>query len=360
MTIGYTIRYQILITVVTVLLFFFLLVFTLVTITNSDDNNSYAKKKKITSQSDIDQISSDDNNNNVNLDFQQTLRSTSSKLAILTFGDIHKSQFITAKPILDQYGFKGSFFVTCNMVGKNSNMDWQDLETLYSEGHDVEAKGEKDLNSLSSDNLDFQVSQSKNCLLEHGITPVTTFAVPHGNAVNNYTVINAIAKYYDMAINGFSNLMLLDCNVVKKQQLQQHELHGGGITGTLSSTDHQQNDCKTYSADGRLTTVNRYSIREWSHNANDRKFDYNSSAIFDKFVKVVNSQSKYNDNKDGIIDAIPLVAYHSIDNDRTTSSTDIDLFAAEMKYLYDNGFKVITMKDIGYDEMSNRLYVKRV
>lgn len=29
-----------------------------------------------------------------------------------------------------------------------------------------------------------------------------------------------------------------------------------------------------------------------------------------------------------------------------------------MKYLYENGFRVITMKDLGYDEMSNRLYVK--
>ena len=31
-----------------------------------------------------------------------------------------------------------------------------------------------------------------------------------------------------------------------------------------------------------------------------------------------------------------------------------------MKYLYDNGFKVMTMKDLGYHEMSNRLYVKNM
>ena len=42
------------------------------------------------------------------------------------------------------------------------------------------------------------------------------------------------------------------------------------------------------------------------------------------------------------------------------SSTNIDLFRAEMKYLHDNGFKVMTMKDLGYDEMSNRLYVKNM
>jgi hypothetical protein len=32
-----------------------------------------------------------------------------AKLAILTFGDIHKNQFTVVKPILDKYGFKGSF-----------------------------------------------------------------------------------------------------------------------------------------------------------------------------------------------------------------------------------------------------------
>ena len=41
-----------------------------------------------------------------------------SKVAILTFGDGWKSQFTNAKPILDKYGFKASFFVTCDRVGK--------------------------------------------------------------------------------------------------------------------------------------------------------------------------------------------------------------------------------------------------
>jgi hypothetical protein len=35
----------------------------------------------------------------------------------------------------------------------------------------------------------------------------------------------------------------------------------------------------------------------------------------------------------------------------------LNLFDAEMKYLYDNGFKVITMADLGYDENSKNLYI---
>lgn len=60
-----------------------------------------------------------------------------------------------------------------------------------------------------------------------------------------------------------------------------------------------------------------------------------------------------------MINATALIAYHDIDNNIDKSSTDVGLFASEMKYLYENGFKVITMKNLGYDDMGNRLYVKR-
>ncbi|HEY7083157.1 MAG TPA: polysaccharide deacetylase family protein, partial [Nitrososphaeraceae archaeon] len=44
-----------------------------------------------------------------------------SKVVILTFGDTLKSQFTNAKPILDKYGFKGSFFITCLWVGSSKS-----------------------------------------------------------------------------------------------------------------------------------------------------------------------------------------------------------------------------------------------
>ena len=42
-----------------------------------------------------------------------------------------------------------------------------------------------------------------------------------------------------------------------------------------------------------------------------------------------------------------------------TCDTTLNLFAAEMKYLYDNGFRVLTMADLGYDENNNYLYIKK-
>src|SRR5919199_4665959 len=263
------------------------------------------------------------------------------KPIILTFGDTLKGQIATAKPILDKYGFKASFFITCGWVGlqrsKDPRMTWQDISSLQKDGQDIESKTmtHRDMSHLSTADLNFEVAQSKKCLSDHGINS-TIFAAPHGNAWNNATIINEISKYYNLADNGFAPLMFLHCDGYKNQS--------------------SQTDCRTYFDNGTLTFANRYSIREWSHNAVDRKYRYNDAVIFQRFVQEVNSQQVY--NKNGVIDAIPIIAYHDIDYDKAIDSTDTNLFDQEMKYLHDNGFKVMPMSDIGYNENTKYMYIK--
>ena len=36
----------------------------------------------------------------------------------------------------------------------------------------------------------------------------------------------------------------------------------------------------------------------------------------------------------------------------------MNLFSDEMKYLHDNGFKVIKISDLGYSQSNNYLYIK--
>jgi hypothetical protein len=103
--------------------------------------------------------------------------------------------------------------------------------------------------------------------------------------------------------------------------------------------------------------VNRYSLREWSHNNIDQANFHNDSKTFGMFVDEVNIQDKYN-KVNGPISVVPIVAYHSIDNNKTRDSTDATLFDREMKYLHDNGFKVLTINDLGYDTKNNFLYIK--
>jgi hypothetical protein len=266
---------------------------------------------------------------------------SSNKLVMMTFGDTLKGQITTAKPVLDKYGFKASFFITCDWVGlqksKSPRMNWQDISALQNDGQDIESKTmtHRNLSQLSVTDLNFEVSQSKKCLSDHGIN-ATIFATPHGDEWNNATIINEISKYYNLADNGFAPLMFLHCDGYKSHS--------------------SQTDCRTYFDNGTLTFVNRYSIREWSHNAVGRKYMYNDPMIFQRFIQEVNSQQVYNRN--GVINAIPIIAYHDIDEEKAIDSTDTNLFDQEMKYLHDNGFKVITMSDLGYDENSKYLYVR--
>ncbi|HZA06453.1 MAG TPA: polysaccharide deacetylase family protein, partial [Nitrososphaeraceae archaeon] len=274
-----------------------------------------------------------------------TGHSSSNKVVILTFSGSSKSQYVNARPILNEYGFKGSFFITCNWVGSTSSkspyMTWQNIATLQKEGHDIESEAmtHKALTKLSATALDYEARQSKRCLSNHGIN-ATVFATPYGKGGNNATVINTIAKYYNFSVSGFSNLMYLHCNGWKQRSGQ------------------QQSDCSTYLHDGSLTYANRYSIKEWGHNTFDIKYSHNDTQIFKVFVDEVNSQAQHNSN--GVILTIPIIAYHKIDNSKGRESTNVNLFANEMKYLHDNKFKVITMADLVYDKNNKYIRVRDI
>jgi peptidoglycan/xylan/chitin deacetylase (PgdA/CDA1 family) len=218
-------------------------------------------------------------------------------------------------------------------------MKWNELTQLYREGHDIESHStsHKVLSKLSASDLDYQVGESRQCLREHLGVEATVFSPPHGRGWNNATVINAISKYYDLSIGGFvRSHMFLHCYGWK-----QHS---------------PQTDCSTYSNNGTLNYANRHTIKEVSHNGLDTQYSHDDTQIFQEFVELVHRQVNF--NKDGRINAIPVIGYHNIEDDMAITSTDISLFYNEMKYLHDNGFRVLTISDLGYDEDSNYLYVR--
>ncbi|HEY7081979.1 MAG TPA: polysaccharide deacetylase family protein, partial [Nitrososphaeraceae archaeon] len=281
---------------------------------------------------------------NPNLQSNTSKTTNNDKLVIITFGDTIKNQITTVKPILDQYGFKASFFITCDFASSSSTrqhhrMNWNDILELQQDGQDIESKGmtHRDLNHLSIKDLEYEMGGSKQCLENHGINSPNIFAAVHGDAWDNSTVMNTISKYYGFADNGFADLMFLRCD-------------GYDVTP-------KQTDCRTYSDNGTLTYANSYSIKEKSQNKLDRTYLHNDTIIFEKFKEQVNSQTGYN-SKMRFIDAIPIVAYHSIDNSKGPSSTDVGLFASEMKYLHDNGFKVIPISDLRYDQITKYMYIR--
>ena len=81
-----------------------------------------------------------------------------------------------------------------------------------------------------------------------------------------------------------------------------------------------------------------------------------SELMFNEFLRVVQAQTIYNNNAGKIV-SIPILGYHFIGNS-TSYDTSIELFDREMKYLHDNGFKVLTLTDLGYDNEEHYFYIK--
>jgi peptidoglycan/xylan/chitin deacetylase (PgdA/CDA1 family) len=222
-------------------------------------------------------------------------------------------------------------------------MTWQEINQLYREGHDIESHTmtHKLLDGLSARALDYEVGQSKQCLYDHlGVYP-TVFSPPHDRGWNNATVINTIAKYYDLSVGGFVNdVMFLRCYGWKQQQQEYSN----------------QIDCRPYSDSGTLNYASRYDIKE---NAGAQGHS-NDTLIFDRFSNLVNREGMLNSNNAKPINSVLILGYHNLNNTQTTQRDAMDaaLFDKEMKYLHDNGIRVITMSDLGYDQNSKYLYVR--
>jgi peptidoglycan/xylan/chitin deacetylase (PgdA/CDA1 family) len=73
-----------------------------------------------------------------------TNTANNNKAVILNFDDGYKSKYTNARPILDKYGYKATFYIICNYVGdgegqdnSNARMSWEDITELYKEGYDI-------------------------------------------------------------------------------------------------------------------------------------------------------------------------------------------------------------------------------
>ena len=263
----------------------------------------------------------------------------SNKAVMLGFDDGWKRQITYAKPILDKYGFKASFFLVCNYVnsGNIRRMNWQDIATLQKDGMDIESHSMTHtpyLNILNQKQLDYEIDGSKQCLASHGYNS-TIFAYPYNSGSNNPAVINTVAKYYNIGRSGTAPLMFLNCNDFKK---------------------HPQTDCRTYGPNGELNYANRYAARSLSLDIVEIKDSFNNTKIFSDFVKLVNSQSTYNQGRK--INAVPLIIFHNVAwiNNRPYY-TNAGLFDQLMKYLYENHFKVLTYKQLGFNTKANTFYL---
>lgn len=275
-----------------------------------------------------------------------TSSNTGNRVVMINFDDGYMSQFLYAKPILDQYGFKASFFIPCaKMQTVPKWLTWQQITALKNDGMDIESHTmtHAHLPTLLSSpyKLIYEIGFARQCLGNHGFnTPI--FAYPLNLGSDNPTIVNLVAKYYSFARSGSAPLMFLNCK---------------------GYNSDPQSDCRTYSVDGKLTFANRYDIRAQSSYHISGNVNFNPPEMFQKFVQRVNSEIPYNTN--GKINAIPIIVYHDLtynilDYNGMASTITVPLFVQEMQYLHNNGFKVLVLNQLGYDTTNNVFYIKNV
>ena len=263
------------------------------------------------------------------------------KAAIITFDDGMLSQYTYAKTILDKYIFKATFYIICNSVDKENRMNWNNIQILEEEGHEIgsHSMNHKRLSKLSEEEMKYEIIQSKRCLQENGFN-VTSFSFPYNDGDNNKNILKIIADNYYIARTASEPLMLFQC---RSENVEDDD---------DDDDDKYENQCHhQYSTENNENELqsdfNRYTLTGLSHEAYKKSGGYSDEEMFEQFIEIVESQTKY--NTENSINAIPILIYHSVDYSGDDYSINPDLFDKEMDYLFENGYKIFQMKDIVYN-----------
>ncbi len=258
------------------------------------------------------------------------------KAAIITFDDGMLSQYTYAKPILDKYNFKATFYIICNSVDKENRMNWDNIQILEEEGNEIgsHSMNHERLGNLSDNKMKYEIIESKKCLENKGFN-VTSFSFPYNDGDNNKKILKIIADNYNIARTASEPLMLFQC---------------GDETSFVEEEDKYENQCH-YSTENNENELQsdfkRYTITGLSHEAYKKSGGYSDDEMYEQFIDIVQSQTKY--NTENSIGAIPILIYHMVDYSNDDYSINPDLFEKEMKYLFENGYKIFQMRDIVYD-----------
>lgn len=118
---------------------------------------------------------------------QRSLQPIPAKVVVLTFDDSSRSHFEHVRPLLTQYGFGATFFITEGFDFKQNSRDymtWDEIAQLHREGFEIgnHTRDHLGITDKTVDQLDEQLTGIEQQCQQHGIPAPITFAWP-GNAL---------------------------------------------------------------------------------------------------------------------------------------------------------------------------------
>lgn len=100
----------------------------------------------------------------------------------LTFDDGDITNYTTALPTLEKYGFKGYFFIISGFIGTDGYMNEEQIRELYKKGHSIGSHGmsHRILEGLTDVDLAYEIKESKIMLERIVSARINSFSIPRG------------------------------------------------------------------------------------------------------------------------------------------------------------------------------------
>jgi len=118
----------------------------------------------------------------------QSLTAVPDKLVVLTFDDSKASHYTVVRPMLKKYGFGATFFITEGFTfatNKEDYLTWEQIAALHRDGFEIgnHTRDHMGVSKTSLPKLNDQVEAINAQCAAHGIPRPTSFAYP-GNAID--------------------------------------------------------------------------------------------------------------------------------------------------------------------------------
>ncbi|TWH45193.1 polysaccharide deacetylase family protein [Sporomusa sp. KB1] len=105
-----------------------------------------------------------------------------SQPVVITFDDGYEDNYLTALPIMEKHGMKGTVFVIAGQVGQTEYMTWEQLKALQQKGMEIGSHtfSHVALNEISPPEQLAELVRSKQVLETNLGQPVEFLAYPYG------------------------------------------------------------------------------------------------------------------------------------------------------------------------------------
>ena len=127
---------------------------------------------------------------------------STSGVVTIAFDDGKSSQISNAFPVMERYGFVGTYYIITNYVGSDGYMKLSDLNTLQNAGNEIASHGvdHPAFTYLTDDQINYESSASQQ-FLQHNGFPAANFAYPYGDS-NSHTD-SIVLQYYRSARHSY-------------------------------------------------------------------------------------------------------------------------------------------------------------